>query len=222
MWELRAILILIGVVFIAVVYLLSRQKKSRKADFHRDAPTLGGPDLPKMTIDSSPPHATPSFLPDVTTAPKTPDAHSGQDKKQLILALHVTCRDQTGFDGGEVLAALHSSGLEFGQYQVFHRLVKGETDQSVFSVANMVEPGVLEPDALPKMRVPGLTLFLVLPGPQDGVAACADMLATARTLARQLNGEVLDEKRNVLTTQSAQQIRERILEFQRQLDVPAH
>ncbi len=222
MWELRVILILIGVVFIAAVYLLSRQKKSRKADFHRDAPTLGGPDLPEISIDSPLPHVAPAFPPDVAAAPKTADADGSQDKKQLILALHVTCQDQTGFDGAEVLAALQDSGLEFGQYQVFHRLVKGETDQSVFSVANMVEPGVLEPETLPQARIPGLTLFLVLPGPQDGVAACADMLATARALARQLNGEVLDEKRNVLTSQSAQQIRGRILEFQQQMNVQAH
>ncbi|MGH8284041.1 MAG: cell division protein ZipA [Gammaproteobacteria bacterium] len=223
MWELRVILILIGVVFIAAVYLLSRQKKkSRKADFHRDAPTLEGSDLPEMSIDSPPPHVAMTFPPDVAAAPKTADADGSQDKKQLILALHVTCRDQTGFDGGEVLAVLRSSGLEFGQYQVFHRLVKAETEQSVFSVANMVEPGVLEPGALSKMRIPGLTLFLLLPGPQDGVAACADMLATARALARQLNGEVLDEKRNVLTPQSAQQIRGRILEFQQQMNVQAH
>ncbi|MGH8397771.1 MAG: cell division protein ZipA [Gammaproteobacteria bacterium] len=216
------ILILIGVVFIAAVYLLSRQKKSRKAGFHRDAPTLEGSDLPEMSVGSSLPHAAPSFPPEVTAAPETSDAHRSQDKKQLILALHVINRDQTGFDGGEVLAALRSSGLEFGQYQVFHRLIKGEVEQSVFSVANMVEPGVLEPEALPQMRIPGLTLFLLLPGPQDGVAACADMLATARTLARQLNGDVLDQKREVLTPQSAQQIRERILEFQRQMHEPVH
>ncbi|MGH8338568.1 MAG: cell division protein ZipA, partial [Gammaproteobacteria bacterium] len=203
-------------------YLLSRQKKNRKADFHRDAPTLGGSDLPEISNASPPPPVAPTFPSDVAVAPTTADVDGGQDKKQLILALHVTCSDQTGFDGAEVLAALQSSGLEFGQYRVFHRLVKGEADQSVFSVANMVEPGVLEPDVLPQMRIPGLTLFLLLPGPQDGVAACADMLATARALARQLNGEVLDEKRNVLTSQSAQQIRGRILEFQRQMNVPAH
>jgi len=48
------------------------------------------------------------------------------------------------------------------------------------------------------------------------VAACADMLATARLLARQLDAEVLDEKHNALTSQGAQLLRERILEFQQQ------
>jgi len=88
-------------------------------------------------------------------------------------------------------------------------------------VASLVEPGVLPPDSLPQLRLPGLTLFLVLPGPQDGVAACADMLATARALARQLGGAVLDERRQPLTPESAQRIRQRILEFQ-QLPTAAH
>ncbi len=63
-------------------------------------------------------------------------------------------------------------------------------------------------------------LYRVLPGPQDGVAACADMLATARLLARRLGGEVLDESHSTLTPQTAQRIRERIIEFQRQIQSP--
>ncbi|MGA9851610.1 MAG: cell division protein ZipA C-terminal FtsZ-binding domain-containing protein [Gammaproteobacteria bacterium] len=217
MWELRLILILIGVVFIAAVYLLSRQKKSRPADFHRDAPKLEGSDLPEIYFDSAPPSVSPvPFLPEEPAQPEiTGDGGASPKRKQLILALHVTCREQMGFAGADVLSALQASDLHYGQYQVFHRLIKDTTDQSVFSVANMVEPGVLEPESLPQVRIPGLTLFLLLPGPQDGVAACADMLATARGLARQLNGEVLDERHTPLTLEGAQQIRERILEFQR-------
>ncbi|HVA54605.1 MAG TPA: cell division protein ZipA [Gammaproteobacteria bacterium] len=216
MWELRLILILIGVVFIAVVYLLSRQRKTRSGKLRRDPPTLKESNLPDIESDLAADLAMPSMRDSKVTraAPEITHVNSGPRSEQLILALHVACREQTGFAGAEVLAALHSAGLHYGQYQVFHRLNNDGMQQSVFSVANMIEPGVLDPEILPEMRVPGVTLFLLLPGPQNGVAACADMLATARSLARQLDGDVLDDTHSILTIQAAQRIRERILEFQ--------
>lgn len=204
MWQLRLIIVLIGVVFIALVYLLSRQRRQRQAERARTAPSLD---------DGLPP-----VMPEETVVPGTtsslPAAVAGADKRQLILALHVVCTNSSGFEGSRVLHALQANGLHYGQYRVFHRLNKNEPKTSVFSVASLVEPGVLTPENLPQQQLPGLTLFLVLPGPQDGVAACADMLATARSLARQLGGAVQDEHRQLLTPESAHQIRQRILNFQ--------
>jgi cell division protein ZipA len=223
MWELRLILILIGVVLIAAIYLLSRQRKTRPERSHRDPPTLQESNLPD--IPAEPPaagfgrrpmqnSATRVTAPAVGNTDTEKGAGPDPDPERLILALHVACRDPDGFAGADLIAACESTGLRYGQYQVFHRLSPHAEQQSVFSVANMVEPGVLDPQRLPEMRVPGVTLFLLLPGPQDGVAACADMLATARSLARQLDGDVLDESHKLLTPQTAQQIRERILAFQ--------
>ncbi|MGA9854179.1 MAG: cell division protein ZipA [Gammaproteobacteria bacterium] len=222
MWELRLILILIGVVFIAVVYLLSRQRKTRSGELRRDPPTLKESNLPDVASATANSLIIPSIQDSkiARLAPVITGANLAPKPEQLILALHVACREQKGFAGADVLTALHSAGLRYGQYQVFHRLNDNDMQQSVFSVANMVEPGVLDPEALPEMRVPGVTLFLLLPGPQNGVAACADMLATARSLARQLDGDVLDENRSTLTTQAAQSIRERILEFQSRINGP--
>lgn len=208
MWQLRLIIVLIGVVFIALVYLLSRQRRQRRAESARTEPTLDGGQLPTL----APSETLPSIA--IPAAPGLPTAVPELDAHQLILSLHVVCGEASRFDGAQVLSALQANGLEYGQYRVFHRFLKGAPQWPVFSVASLVEPGVLPPDSLPQLRLPGLTLFLVLPGPQDGVAACADMLATARALARQLGGSVLDERRQPLTPESAQQIRQRILEFQ--------
>lgn len=220
MWELRLIIILIGVVVIALVYVLSRQRKGRHADFHRNAPTLGASEPPETNFDAN---LSASAAPITLVNGQSevlPAGHQSQVEKlqnQLILALHVAARDAAGFDGAQVLAAMQTNGLEYGQQHVFHRLLRSDPQQSVFSVANMVEPGVLEPAELPQRRLPGLTLFLLLPGPQDGVAACADMLATARALAKQLGGEVHNERHELLTTEGTQQIRQRILGFQHHL-----
>ena len=205
MWQLRLIILLIGVVFIVLVYLLSRQRRQRRVERARTEPSLG---------DAVPPaHAQESLTAHPATVPKPPGGPAQTGAPQLILALHVVCAEPEGFDGVHVLKALQVNGLQYGQYQVFHRVTQ-DVQQSVYSVASLVEPGVLRPENLPHQRLPGLTLFLVLPGPQDGVAACADMLATARTLARVLGGAVLDERRQPLTPESAQRIRQRILDFQ--------
>ena len=206
MWQLRLIIILIGVVFIALVYLLSRQHQRRRAEVARQEPSLDD-GLAPATPDAA-------RASGVTPPPNSQAAAPAANARQLIQALHVVCSEPEGFDGGRVLDALQATGLRYGQHQVFHRLTKTEPQSSVFSVASLLEPGVLPPENLPRQRLPGLTLFLVLPGPQDGVAACADMLATARALARQLGGSVQDEHRQPLTVQSAQRIRQRILDFQ--------
>jgi cell division protein ZipA len=224
MWELRLILALIGVVFIAGVYLLSRQRKSRPKEFGRNTPTITDSSLPEVpsdlvagSVSVKHPHLDTEA---VRITAKADNVHPESEPDQLILALHVVSREQDGFAGSDVLVALESTDLHYGEYRAFHRLTNNDMRESIFSVANMVEPGVLDPEVLPGMRIPGLTLFLLLPGPQNGVAACAEMLATARSLARQLNGEVLDNTRSTLTTQSAQAIRERILEFQGRMRGP--
>lgn len=212
MWQLRLIILLIGVVFIVLVYLLSRQRRQRRAELARTEPSLDEGAALTTAEETLTPHPAPM--------PKPPGGTPEPGARQLILALHVMGAEPDGFDGAHVLKALQVNGLHYGQYQVFHRVTEDLQQTPVFSVASLVEPGVLLPERLSHQRLPGLTLFLVLPGPQDGVAACADMLATARNLARVLGGTVLDERRQPLTPESAQQIRQRILDFQQHPSFP--
>lgn len=200
--ELRLILILIGAVIIAAIWLFSRQRPPSNPPGPRSQPTFGeepfaGDDLPSETIPGA-------------SAKSAPVREQGE---QLILALHVMPRAGR-FGGDAVHAAFQSCGLMFGRYQVYHRL--DEAGRSVFSVANVVEPGALDEAALAG-ELTGLTLFMVLPGPRGGVAAYADMLATSRQLAQALDGEVLDQERSTLTRQTARHIRERIITFETQL-----
>jgi len=202
--ELRLILVLIGAVIVAAVWLFSRQKSQPEPPVQRAAPSLGddpdfpGDDLPSKTVPGASQH----------TAPVR------EQGEQLILALHVMSRSGENFLGTAVRAAAEASGLRHGRYKVFHRL---DGAQSVFSVANVMEPGSIDLASLEGATLPGLTLFMVLPGPRGGVDAYADMLATARRLATALDGEVLDQERSTLTRQTARHIRERIITYEHQL-----
>ncbi len=204
--ELRLILILIGAVIIAAIYLFSRQATAEKKSA-RNEPSLGdepfpGDDLPSETSPATSPRSVPVR----------------EQGEQLILALHVMSKSGENFPGSAVRGAFEMCGLKFGRYQVFHRL-EGSRDSSpsVFSVANVVEPGAFDLARMDEQSFPGLTLFMLLPGPRSGVAAYADMLVTARHLAQALDGEVLDQDRSTLTRQTARHIRERIITYEHQL-----
>ena len=74
-----------------------------------------------------------------------------------------------------------------------------------------VWPGTFSPDDMEFFLTPGVTLFLQLPGPVDGVEAFDDFVHTAERLAVELGGELRDEKRCVLTHQALMQVRESIV-----------
>lgn len=132
---------------------------------------------------------------------------------ELILVLTVVAHGKGLFRGKDIVRFLEGQGLCHGEMDIFHAYSAG--GRSVFSVANIVEPGIFDLRTIDSFVTPGLTLFLRLPGPAGGFAAFDAMLETARILAEGLNGEIRDERRNVLTTQAVQQIRERILAFNR-------
>jgi cell division protein ZipA len=118
----------------------------------------------------------------------------------------------SSFAGESLAAALHESGLRHGKFGIFHRL--GNESQVVFSVASLVEPGTFDPGAMAAERFPGVTLFFSLGMPGDRLAAFDDMLATARTLAGRLGGELLDERGSRLSVQRERYLREEVIQLQ--------
>jgi cell division protein ZipA len=134
-------------------------------------------------------------------APRAPAA--SQPPSEKIVALLIAEREGTAILGPILHEALESQGLEFGARQIYHRLLRGEP---VFSVASLLKPGHLDPAAAEEFSTPGLTLFMVLPGPQKPTEAIRDMLGTADRLAKALNAEVYDSKRKPLTAGAARNL----------------
>jgi cell division protein ZipA len=139
--------------------------------------------------------------PTVTVAPRPIAAAS--EKSEKIVSLLIAEREGTHILGGQIHDALRAQHLEFGARQIYHRLLKGE---AVFSVASLLKPGHLDPALADDFSTPGLTLFMVLPGPQKPAEAIRDMLTTAERLARALNAEVYDAKRKPLSPGAARNL----------------
>ena len=86
-----------------------------------------------------------------------------------------------------------------------------------FSVANMLQPGVFDIDAMSGFSTPGLIFFATLPGPEDMMGAFNLMVETAQGVAENLDGDMLDESRSVATRQTLEHMRQRIRDLERRM-----
>lgn len=144
---------------------------------------------------------------------RPPAAPPGQEK---IITLHVAAPEGEVFAGPAIHNALRLCRLQFGMRDVYHRITEANgVPEAVYSIASMVKPGFLDPGMADTFTTPGLTMFMVMPGPIEGVNAFRDMLETAQQLAQRLGGDVLDDKRALLTHQAEQYLHDQIAETER-------
>jgi len=89
------------------------------------------------------------------------------------------------------------------------------------SVASLVEPGAFDLLKLKESFYKGVSIFMVLPAPEDGVSLFDEMLETARTIARGASGRLVDEDGSVLSVQRERFMREEVIDFvRRQYTLP--
>lgn len=81
-------------------------------------------------------------------------------------------------------------------------------------MASLTEPGSFDLTRLRNDSFPGVSLFMGLPGPMDGVVAFDAMVATARSIAAQLEGDLVDEQGSTLSIQRERYLREEVIQFQ--------
>jgi len=202
---LRWWLLFFGVLVVTGVYIYSRiardKSKNELDDEERVAPTLEN-----ESNDSEDPEA----------AALSRDGGDEQSKaqRQKIVTLRLVAREGGFFRGDELILTMRGIGLRHGKFGVFHRFDGSDTDKSIFSVASLVEPGSFDLAKIKEQEIPGISLFLVLPGPVVGIEAFDLMMAAARALAQALDGELLDESGSTLSIQRERYMREEVIQFQ--------
>lgn len=207
---LRWLLLLFGVLVIVGVYFYSRRQQASEdgtsTDFQRREPTLGDEDAepigdraePILELDEEEPG-------DAGAAPET--------TPQKIVTLRLVARDRGAFAGDELILSLRGIGMRHGRFGIYHRIDGEDEDRTIFSAASLVEPGSFDLDNIREQSIPGISLFLILPGPIDGVEAFDMMMEASRTLAQSLDGELLDESGSSLSIQRERYMREEIVQF---------
>ena len=220
---LRWLLLLFGLLAIAGVYLYSRREKSQSDQepvvLNRIPPSLESPSSddkdPDVDVSERP-------LPDhAMTAPFVP---GDEDKSELdkdvvgatqkIVTLRIVARAQKPFPGDELILSLRGIGLRHGNFGIFHRYDGTDETKAIFSAASLIEPGSFDLQNIKDQEIPGISLFLVLPGPIESVEAFDLMIAAARALTQSLGGELLDESGSTLSIQRERYLREEVIQFQ--------
>ncbi len=202
---LRWLLLLFGLLVIAGVYLLSRREHASNKD--SDA----GADRP---VPSLPERSTAPLADAEADVQLLEDSAEGAAVQQKIVTLRVVARDKGAFPGDELILSLRGIGMQHGRFGIFHRYEGTADSDVIFSVASLVEPGSFDLENIKEQQIPGISMFMVLPGPIDGAEAFDMMTTTARALSQSLNAELLDESGSTLSIQRERYLREEIIQFQ--------
>ena len=208
---LRWLLLLFGVLVVAGVYVYGRyQRKPRDGSLSpqvahdRVEPSLDG----DAVADSGTGGDT-----DVNvTAPDVADAVAEVERK--IVTLRIVARDKGAINGEELALSLRGIGMRHGKFGIYHCYEGADENKVIFSAASLVEPGTFDMTTIKEQELPGISLFMVLPGPIDGALSFDLMMTAARALKQSLNAELTDESGSSLSVQRERYLREEIIQFQ--------
>ena len=114
----------------------------------------------------------------------------------------------------DLVLALREAGLRHGRFGIFHAPVSDTDDTPIFSVASLTEPGSFDLTRVHTDVYQGVSLFLGLPGPVEGVTAFEAMVNAARAVAKRLDGNLVDEHGSTLSVQRERYLREEVIQFQ--------
>jgi cell division protein ZipA len=211
---LRWLLLLFGLLVIAGVYLYSRRDRSAPEAEPvpgRLEPTLGG----EQGVAVEAPAAEEPVVREEPAGNEDPVVES----LQKIVTMRLVAKEGGSFAGDELILSMRGIGLRHGKFGIFHRYEGSDENNTIFSAASLVEPGSFDLSNIKEQQLPGISLFLILPGPIEGAEAFDLMMSAARALAQTLDGELLDESGSTLSIQRERYLREEIIQFEHSIKV---
>jgi cell division protein ZipA len=225
---LRWLLLLFGLLVVIGVYLYSRRERDGKL-IRRRAPSADRvePSLDAQGATSDVELEEEQYVDrgDETAEPSSdgePDDDRLNEKpatRQKIITMRLVAKKHGAFAGDDLILNLRSVGMRHGKFGIFHRYHGDDDKQAIFSAASLVEPGSFDLENVKEQKIPGISLFMVLPGPLDGCKAFDMMMEAGRTLTKSLHAELLDESGSTLSIQRERYLREEIIQYQHGIKV---
>lgn len=166
-------------------------------------------------LDTDEDEPAPAPAPVATQPKRQGPTLSAPPEPEHVLVITVVARNGERLPGKALDRIVTACGMDWGAMSIYHRAEDNEPGAPVqFSMANAVAPGTFDPNRLEELETPAVSFFMSMNEPKDPMTAYECMLATAETLAKHLNGDLLDEDRSVMRPQTKEHYRERIREFQ--------
>jgi cell division protein ZipA len=225
---LRWLLLLFGLFVVVGVYMYSRRERDGKQPWRRVPrtdrvePSLNGSSATgdvelqeEQYVDQNEETDGAHADDDSATDPQADEA----SPRQKIVTMRLVAKKHGAFAGDDLILNLRAVGMRHGKFGIFHRYQGDDEKKVVFSAASLVEPGSFDLENVKDQKIPGISLFLVLPGPLDGCKAFDLMMEAARTLTKAMQAELLDESGSTLSIQRERYLREEIIQYQHGIKV---
>jgi cell division protein ZipA len=150
---------------------------------------------------------------DVAPEPRA-TRQSSLDPDEELLVIYVLAEAKQPYVGYELLQALLSSGLRYGEMNIFHRFERAHgRGTPLFSLASASEPGTFDLNKMGEVSCRGLCLFLHLDEVKDPIIAFERMVDTANQLVEDLGGDVRDARGQVFNNDRLIDYRERVRDY---------
>ncbi len=125
-----------------------------------------------------------------------------------IIQFSVITKGNDDFNVADVFHVLEGLGLEYGSMKIFERV---DEDRFVhFGIASMVEPGTFPEENLEDHYCPGVVFFMQVDDLANPKAVFDDYVDTAVAFAHEMDGVVLDHRRQPLTDAMVDAIRDNL------------
>lgn len=127
----------------------------------------------------------------------------------FLIQLSVVADDDGYFNGEDLRDALVELDLIYGDMGIYHRYDR-EYREPLFSIASLVEPGTFPIDNMESFECPGVVLFFQPPQVSDPLEVFDDLVNTCHELAAKLGGIEWDENHQPLTVEKIELMRQRL------------
>ena len=109
---------------------------------------------------------------------------------------YIVPKNDSDFAGYDLLQTLTSSGLSFGEHQMFHHL---DADQNIlFSVCSTDEPGHFDINNMGQFKTQGLAVFIDPKQQNFSEGLVNKFYEVSRLICEDLSGEMLNEQQEPL------------------------
>jgi cell division protein ZipA len=129
----------------------------------------------------------------------------------VIASVNVIAESGESFTGPAIAQAARAQGMDFGAMNIYH--MKNNNTRGcrhLFSMANLYQPGVFDPETMDRFSTAGLTLFMTVPCVSEPVRVFEQMMQTAKGLCESLGGKLTDQERRPLSDEGVSAIHRQI------------